>query len=374
MTEKALKISEEKFRFLFENSPCAIILMDINGRIRDVNPALEEMLKCQKEELINKTYSELNLIDPWYKPVLLNRLKKVAVGESIPPIDIQLKKTDGKKIWVNIHSALFELNGEKLIQTNGHDITEQKFAQEKLKKSEEKYREAYKTINFYKDLFVHDMNNILHSISSSLELYDFYLDRPESYEEPEKVLNIIKEQTLRGARLIENVRTLSKLETSQFPIKKINAIDILIDAIDFVNKSFPNKEIKIQIDTQENEYYVKANELLLDVLENLLINSVKHNLNKKIIIMVKLNQIKKKSDSYLEIQIIDNGIGIEDSRKNKIFESTQGKNDSIRGMGLGLSLVKNIIDNYKGFIKVIDRIDGDYKKGTNIMIYIPTFK
>ena len=71
------------------------------------------------------------------------------------------------------------------------------------------------------------------------------------------------------------------------------------------------------------------------------------------------------------MEFIDNGVGIEDSRKKIVFQRGYGDEKSIHGMGLGLSLVQKIIDNYNGKIWVEDRVNGDYTKGSNFVILIP---
>ena len=68
----------------------------------------------------------------------------------------------------------------------------------------------------------------------------------------------------------------------------------------------------------------------------------------------------------------DNAVGISNSRKISIFERGTIKSQKSKGMGLGLSLVKKIIDIYQGDIWVEDRVKGDYKQGSNFVVLIPT--
>jgi signal transduction histidine kinase len=74
--------------------------------------------------------------------------------------------------------------------------------------------------------------------------------------------------------------------------------------------------------------------------------------------------------NHIRIEFTDNGIGIEDARKEEIFLRAYNKDKSISGLGLGLSLVKKIIETYKGQIWVEDRIKGDYSKGSNFIILL----
>jgi len=79
----------------------------------------------------------------------------------------------------------------------------------------------------------------------------------------------------------------------------------------------------------------------------------------------------KKNQDYIKFQFLDNGIGITDDRKEWIFNNSFLKGKHGKGMGFGLSLVKEIIDSYGGFIWVENRIKGDYSKGSNFVILIP---
>ena len=265
-------------------------------------------------------------------------------------------------LWVNFNSSPLKLGDDIYIQVMGHDITERRKAQDELFRTSER-------ASFYKDLFAHDMKNILAGISGSAELCSFYKDKPDKLNEIDKLLDIIREQTSRGSHLISNVQKLSKIEESEIPIEKTDVNLILNDAIAFILSSYQNKEIKINISGNEPNCYAQANELLLDVFENILINSVKHNDNPTVEIQIKISKEKKKK--YLKMDFIDNGRGIPDVRKETIFQRASDKDRSVSGMGLGLSLVKFIIDSYNGDLLVKNRIRGDYTKGSNFIIFIP---
>jgi len=73
----------------------------------------------------------------------------------------------------------------------------------------------------------------------------------------------------------------------------------------------------------------------------------------------------------LKIEFKDNGIGVTDPAKEIIFKGGYKRDKKFRGMGLGLSLVKKILESYNGEIWVEDRVPGDYTKGSNFVILIP---
>ncbi|TFG14273.1 MAG: PAS domain S-box protein [Promethearchaeota archaeon] len=362
-SEEKLRESEEKYRSIFENSPFSIMILDPEGYIRDFNPAFEDLSGYSKKELIGKNYFEHPLVPKKYLPTLLKNRDKLLKRQSLPLMEMQIKKKNKRLRWIHFVSSIINLDNNMFIQLIGHDITDRKKAQEDL-------IDAYERTNFYKDLFAHDMKNILHSISSSIELYSSLKDDPEKRKELNELLKIIEEQTNRGISLISNVDKLSEIEESKGSIKEIEVLPILNEAIEFVKNSFQNREINIKLDIKDKKkYFVNANALLLDVFENLLINSVKHNDNPNVEIEIKISEEKKRRKNYVKLEFIDNGIGIPDTRKEIIFQRSSER--SITGMGLGLSLVKFIIDSYEGDILVKNRIRGDYTRGSNFIIFIP---
>ncbi|MFX0070885.1 MAG: sensor histidine kinase, partial [Candidatus Hermodarchaeota archaeon] len=76
----------------------------------------------------------------------------------------------------------------------------------------------------------------------------------------------------------------------------------------------------------------------------------------------------EKADEKVTISVMDNGIGIPDFKKESIFMRGMKEYKSVSGIGLGLSLVKKILENYNAEIYVENRIREDYTKGSNFII------
>jgi len=243
--------------------------------------------------------------------------------------------------------------------------------EEKLHTSEKKYREAYNRANFYKDLFTHDMSNVVQNIRMSSDISFENLNKFDKSKIAE-TLEIIKEQSIRGANLITKVRRLSKLEESKSKLEQVNVITILNDTIRYIKKTFQNKTLNIVIDVQENDYTINANEFLTDIFANILINAINYNdyssIEIQIIVTEECGVDNKK---YLIIEFKDHGIGISDARKEIIFLKGFESEKRTRGMGLGLSLVKQIVELYQGEIKVENRVLDDYTKGSNFILKLP---
>jgi len=254
------------------------------------------------------------------------------------------------------------------------DITDRKIAEGALELSEKNFKESYDRANFYKDLFAHDMSNILQVINSSAELILFQLGDSEKSRNIASIATIIKKQIERGAKLISNVRTLSELKDEEVITKRVGINKFIKNAITFVKKAYERRNIKISFESVSKKHYTNANELLQDVFENVLINGIKYNENSTIEISIKISKQEVDAKDYIKIEFIDNGIGVSDERKEVIFLSGNRELKGSKGMGLGLSLVSKILNIFKGEIQVEDKIKGDYTKGSNFIILLPEEK
>lgn len=237
-----------------------------------------------------------------------------------------------------------------------------------LKQREISLNQAYKRTNFYKNLFAHDINNIFQNIISSLELYEMEKENVQKYHD------MIQSQIIRGEKLVKNVIKLTELDNFEKELKSVDLAKTLKKSISFLKESYSNKNIRINQETPNYPIKLKANELINDVFENILINAVKYNQKDPIKIEIKASKTKKNDKKYAKIEIIDNGIGISPSRREEIFEGDLEKTSKSKGLGLGLSLVRKVMELYNGEIWIESRVEGDYKKGSNFILLLPLVK
>ncbi len=373
--EKELKESEERYRHLFERSPYSISIVDLEGTIIDCNSATDYFLSAHnRNDLIGHNFKEIfswNEDDKNLIPMLEKKIEDLLKGVAVEPFDFPLTQTTGNIIWVQAQGSLMEIENKKFIQFIISNITEKKKAEQKLKESEEKYRIAYNLANLYRDLFAHDMNNVLQNILSSTDLLSMYKNYPVYMDKVMETLTILRKQVKRGANLISNVQKLSQLEEIQYEVEQIEILSILQESVDFLEKSSQGRELQIKIDSTLETCIINGNELLRDVFDNILNNAVKYNDNTIVNILIKISKTKKNDLDFIKFEFIDNGIGIEDEQKKVIFQRVGRQDKSLRGMGLGLSLVKKIIDNYNGEIWVENKVPDDYSKGSNFVILLP---
>jgi PAS domain S-box-containing protein len=135
--EQKIKVSEEKFRALFENAVDSIMILDMDCNILEVNPSLCDLLLYRKDEMLQ--LPKFDLIAPEYWNKFKEHLASVLEKGHIV-FETECLKKDGSRVPVEMSIKVIEYEGKPSILSNGRDITERKQAERNLQESEEKFR------------------------------------------------------------------------------------------------------------------------------------------------------------------------------------------------------------------------------------------
>jgi signal transduction histidine kinase len=211
----------------------------------------------------------------------------------------------------------------------------------------------------------HDINNMHQIALGYLEMAKDLQADPVVNEFLDKPIEVLQ----RSARLIRNVRKLQKLHDGPFLTERIEVRAILAT----VKREFeavPGKTIALNASCNE-PCYVLANELLHDVFANLVSNAIKHTAGGADI-SISLDRVSENGRVFCRVAVVDDGPGIPDDFKEIIFNRVLQGTLRAKGMGLGLYLVKSLVDSYGGKVWVKDRVPGDYSKGAKFVVLLPT--
>ncbi|MFX1397453.1 MAG: PAS domain S-box protein [Promethearchaeota archaeon] len=371
--EFALKESQDMFQLVLNNIPQFIFWKDKESKYLGCNENFARVAGVQDTSKI-KGKQDSDLVWQKEEAEFFHETDALVIESDNPEYHIieQQLQADGKHAWLDTNKVPLHDAEGKVVGLLGtyEDITERVNAEIALKKSEAQYREAYNNSNLLKDLFSHDINNILQSIQTANEIYELESRMPNNLDLKE-ITDIIRIQVNRGAKLVNNIRKLSQLEEFEQKLYPVDLKDCLEISIANIRKVFQNRKIVFQVITSLSEVKVQANELLFDIFENIIVNAVMYNENSIIKIKTIISREKIGNKKFIRISFIDNGIGIEDNRKEAIFQRIYSKNKTISGVGLGLSLVKKIIESYNGKIWIEDVLHGTPSKGSNFVLLIP---
>jgi len=135
--ETVLKESEERFKLIFQYAPDAIYINDMKGTYVDGNKAMENMLGYGREELLGKSFMDLNILDKNQILKALKLLAKTVMRKSTGPDELILKRKDDRKVIAEILTYPVKIKGKNQVLGIARDITKRKKADEALKEREE---------------------------------------------------------------------------------------------------------------------------------------------------------------------------------------------------------------------------------------------
>ncbi|UCE10301.1 MAG: PAS domain S-box protein [Candidatus Thorarchaeota archaeon] len=362
---EALQSSEESYRLLAEASKDVIWTVDMNLQFTYLSPSITHLVGYTPEEALATPMTELmtpkslkHIQDAMTEAIELeSRFGKD--GYDSPPLEVQMLKKDGSTVWVEISRTFLRDENDRPIGVLGvaRDVTRRKFVEMELKR--EKGR-----AEFYNDLLAHDLANIQQGIMASLELL-FEEAMPKHLE---RFVSSALSLTKRGVKLTSNVKKLAMLSREEAQLHKLNFGAQVSAAADMVLESFPEKRVDIRFHSASDNLYVMADEFLVDVFYNLLHNSVRLDNGSPVVVEIRASNPDERG--LITIEVEDRGPGIRDALKESVFARI-GEEER-RGRGLGLTLVKQIIERYKGMIAIEDRVKDDYTQGTRFVISLPS--
>ncbi|MEJ2278362.1 MAG: PAS domain S-box protein [Candidatus Lokiarchaeota archaeon] len=352
-----------------EQSNEGIKVTDLEGHIIFANKAFAIMHGYEHEELIGKHISLFHNKD---QMIAVNNANSCVKREGIFKGEIWHQRKDGI-IFPSLMTITLLKNGSNNpigMIAIAKEITDLKRAEKELKQSKERYRTAFKKAEFLRDIFTHDVNNIFQSILSAHELIKLYCRDSDKENQILTNLSIIEDQINRGKNLISNIRKFTKLDVSEIRIKPINIFECLEKSLKFVRNLYSSKKIKVQIQSSFDRLNVRGNKLLYEIFNNLFMNAIVYNNNPVVELIIIVSKQQENNIDYVKVEIIDNAKGITDEYKEKIFQRGYKKDHFTKGFGIGLALVKKIIDRFNGKIWVEDRFKGDFKRGSRFNILL----
>ena len=358
MADEALRDSEERFRALAETSGAAILVYQ-DDRYIYANPAAQKLTGYSEAELLSMSFWEL--IAPEFREQVKEIGHRRTMGEAVPSrYETKVRRKDGTEKWADISAGTFTYQNKPTVIITGMDITKRKQAEEEL-------IEAKAQAELYLDLMGHDINNMNQIAMGFLEIaIESFPLKDEERKFLEKPLDTLKN----SATLIDNVRKLQKSGEGSLKYRDIDLCDTLEQVIaDYSH--VPGRDVTIHFKPLP-ACYVVANELIKDVFSNLIGNAIKHSdPQKPLTIDVGLEPVTKEGKTYYMVTVEDNGPGISDELKNRLFLRFQRGQEKAIGKGLGLYLVRTLVHDFRGTIRVEDRVPGDYTKGAKFVVLFP---
>jgi PAS domain S-box-containing protein len=356
--EKALRESEERFRATFEQAAVGIAHVALDGHYIRVNEKFCDIVGYTCDEMTRRTYQDITYPEDQKADEALAR-QLLEGKKTTGSIEKRYICKGGSLVWVNMTISLMhdEEGRPKYYIAVIDDITRRKRAEEALKNAKAR-------AELYLDLMGHDISNMNQAMMGYLEMAQELLDLKGHEELIERPLEIIKH----SSRLIANVKKLEQVQAGKLPVKTINLCRMLKEVAD-TYAVVPGRDVKINVIPAEG-CLVRASELLTDVFDNLVDNAIRHSTG-PLTIDISIEPVLEDGRKYYMVSVADNGPGITDNLKKKIFRFIDVATGSPGRRGLGLYLVRTLVESYHGRVWVEDRIPGDYRKGSRFVVMLP---
>ncbi|MFW5889456.1 MAG: PAS domain-containing sensor histidine kinase [Bacillota bacterium] len=371
MTDDSFLNYKERCKTVFEKAPLAIIITDRQNNIIDWNIKAQDIFGWTKEEAINQS---LNIIIPKEDYAdNTERIEKIFSGVKMENSLIKNITKDGKKIYCEWNTEMIADDENNLIEIISiiSDKTENLEVEEKIKIQKEEIEYNQLRTQFFANIS-HELKTPLNLIFSSLQLIDFHFKKGNLQEKKDKIykyLSSIKINGYRLLRLVNNVIDITRIDVDSFNLSRgnfdiVKFFEAVVDSIDdYIQEKDRNFSYVFDID----KAVIAFDPFNIErVILNLISNAVKCT-NPGDNITLKLSREAEE----IIISVIDTGIGIEEENYEVIFDQFRQVDQSFKkkreGSGIGLYLVKSIVEMHGGRVKLESNL-GEY---TEFKIYLP---
>lgn len=342
-------------RHLIESSPDFQVILDKDGKIMDVNDAFEELVGTGREKIIGELICEYFLEREWEKLIA-----KVFEKKKARNIELTAEIPDKGTFIFELSGTVFTTpEGEKGVYVTGRDITERKEMEEKLRRSE-----RLVAIGEVSGNIAHELRQPLSVISNAI--YYLKMTLTETDETTREYLDMINNEVKSAGDTITGLLEIARTRPSNWQgVGVSSVIEKALKKIELPENITLKKDIPADI----TAIFVDPGQIG-QVFYSLINNAVQamsmpecKGRGGELTINVKSR--KKKGKARVEVSFGDTGVGISKENMKKLFQPLF--TTKARGIGLGLSICKNLVENNSGEIEV----ESEEGKGTTVTVSLP---
>ena len=343
---------EERARFaaIVQSSDDAIISKDLNGVITSWNKSAERLFGYTAQEAVGKSVTLLippERIDE--EPAILERIRR---GQPIDHYETLRRRKDGTLIDVSLTvSPIVDSQGQVVGASKiARDITERKRAEEALREEDRRKDE-------FLAMLAHELRNPLAPIRNALEILR---QRGESREAVHSASQMMERQIGQMARLVDDLLDVSRITRGKIELRRgsIELASAVNHAVEASRPLVESKGIDLSLSLPQEPIYLNADPIrLAQVVGNLLNNASKFtDKGGRIWLTAELASNGDQSPKEVLIRVRDSGIGIAPNQLGRIFDMfvqlDTSLERSVSGLGIGLTLAKNLVELHGGTMEV----------------------
>ena len=362
----SIALREARYRELFNSVNDVVMIVSPNGDIQQVNRSAERVLGWTPDELVGHPFHEFLHPDDLanFLPGLVARVETMHNGKPSPLVEVRIRTQSGAFVWLEFNTTPHIDNGTvTMFTTTGRDISERKQAEaHRLKLAVE--REKWDLLQKFVVSVSHDFRTSLSNIETNRYLIERAL-QPEQCDQLAPRMDVIRKQVTRLNEQLENLHFVTSLKTShpvQVDMEQIASqvvSDLALVAVEKRVKIITQMEPKLSPVNGDGEY---------------LYHAVRHLVSNAIIASKRGGQVKlalMQADDNVIVQTHNTGPEILAADLEHIFEPFyrvgNARSISQGGIGIGLTVVKMVAENYGGSVDV----ESDPELGTLFTLKLP---
>ena len=368
-TEQTLRDSETRLRTIFETSRAGIILVESNGVISFANQGLADMFGYPLNKIIGFKYPKL--VHPDQRNIGDNTMQQLIAGHiDYVALERHYIRMDGTDFWGFLTGRRHEDADGNLISLIGiiADITERKQLEYDLRQAQK-----MESIGTLTGGVAHDFNNLLTAIIGNT---DIVLDDLSKSDPNFETIDSIRSAALRAADIVKQLLDFSR--KTDLSLKPVDIVSLIMHEIKFLRSLIP-ATIVIKKELPEHNIFVLADPIQIkQVLLNICTNAshAMESTGGTLSIVVSQNHLqaniakKIPIGNYVQIEISDNGPGIDPKFIHRVFEPYFTTKPAGKGSGMGLAVVHGIVNTHGGKIDVQNQPGN----GTKFTIFLPVIR
>jgi len=373
MAEHKLESSEIRYRRLFEAAHDGILILSASTRrITDVNPFMLELLDYPREHFIGKELWEIGIFRD--KHANQNAMQELHKRGSVRFEDLPLQDRNGRSHPVEIVANIYQEDRQPVIQCNIRDIGERvhfERQREALLANEQAARMESEAANRSKDLFLATLSHEVRTpLNAILGWASILRDGKCDAADLKEGMEVIERNCRTQAQLIEDVLDVSRIVSGnmQLQIGPCELVDVINAALDVVRPAAEAKKIGFDINLDPAASHASCDpHRMQQVIWNLLANAVKFSPSGR---LVRISLTRERSTARIEVR--DEGQGISAEFLPHVFDRFRQAENSTRrkhgGLGLGLSIVKHIVELHSGSVHAFSAGEG---RGAAFTVILP---
>jgi PAS domain S-box-containing protein len=341
---EALRESEIRYRTLVEHAPVAVFVNRADRVVLANADCLRLFGATAPEQLLGK--SPFELFHPDFHSAMRERIHQLRdKGKAVPLIEEKIIRLDGTPVDVEVTAAPFQDQGINAIHVVLRDITERKRADAALRQNARELQEKNTELARFTYTVSHDLKSPLVTIKTFLG----YLEqdtRSQDAARMEKDMNYIRGAADKMARLLDELLDLSRVGHKMNPAVEVSLQTVVHEVLDLVAGQIAERGVQVEI-TGEPVVLFGDRPRLVELFQNLVDNAVKFmgdQPSPRVEIGVEL------AGGEVVMFVRDNGMGIDPRYQPKVFGLFEKFDSGTEGTGIGLALVKRIVEVHGGRI------------------------